>query len=102
MRVQFERGSFVGRSLFLSLVERHWVAEGGSRCAGLGVAMCGGRSAWAEVFEVDDGGFDDLELGGLSECGEGFANTGGDVLGAEFGSAVDDDLRGADVGADGL
>jgi hypothetical protein len=59
----------VKRSLFLSLVERHRVAEGVSRDAGLGVAMGGCRSSGAEVFEVDDGGFDDLELGCLSERG---------------------------------
>lgn len=43
--------------------------SGVSRGAGLRIAMGGCRSSGAEVFEVDDGGFDDLELGCLSERG---------------------------------
>jgi len=31
--------------------------------------MGGCRSAWAEVFEVGDGGFNSLEFGCLSEFG---------------------------------
>ena len=63
----------------------------------------GGRwSAGTEVFEMGDVGLYGGECRSLGEIGEGFTDTGCDVLWGKLSAAVDDELGGLDVGADGL
>lgn len=66
------------------------------------VAVGWRRATWSEMLEVSDGGADWAEVGSLGEGYEGFADAGCNLLGAQFGSTVHDDLCGADTGADGL